>query len=101
MLGELMSGLTNPATAREVVGAVAAPAILARIRAEAENDDAPEGALVASRVRHLVDHGGEDVWLDLLGAMSGSAQPGAAAIERILARTFPDPVRVRVARTGP
>ena len=51
-------------------------------------------------VRHLVEHGAEDIWPDLLGAMSGPAQPGAAATERLLAYAFPDKVRVRVTRSG-
>ncbi len=51
-------------------------------------------------VRHLVEHGAEDIWLDLLGTMSGSAQPGAVAIERMLAYAFPDKLRVRVTRSG-
>ena len=46
----------------------------------------------------MVEQGGEDIWLDLLGLMSGSPQPGVAAVERVLAYAFPDPVRVRIAR---
>ena len=46
----------------------------------------------------MVEQGGEDIWLDLLGLMSGSPQPGVAAVEPVLAYAFPDPVRVRIAR---
>jgi hypothetical protein len=100
MLGEIVGGLTNPAMAEEVIAAVGKPEILARIRAASEADGIPVGALVASKVRHLVEHGTEDIWLDLIGVMSGSPQPGAAAIERMLAHAFPDPVRVRIKRSG-
>lgn len=100
MFGEILGGLTNPATAEATVLAVAAPDIRARIEAACVAEAVPLGALVASRVRHLVEHGEEDLWTDLLGAMANSPQPGAAAIARVLARAFPDPVRMRVTRTG-
>lgn len=100
MLGEIVSGLTNAAMAEEVIAAIGKPEILARIQAASEADGVSVGSLVASRVRHVVEHGSEDIWLDLIGAMSGSAQPGAAAIERMLSHAFPDPVRVRFKRSG-
>mgnify|MGYP001545635093 CR=1 FL=1 len=100
MLGELVRSLTNAQVAEDAVAAVATPKIMERIRAAADADRLPVGALVASRIRHLLDHGTEDIWLDLLGVMSGSPQPGAAAIERIIAYAFPDPVRVRIGRSG-
>jgi hypothetical protein len=98
MLGHVIEGLTDAATAEAVASSVAAPEILARIRAAAEASDLPVGAVVADKVRHVVEHGGEDIWLDLLSRMAGSPQPGAAAVERVLAYAFPDPVRVRVTR---
>jgi hypothetical protein len=98
MLGEILAALADAARAEEVIAAVAPPALLARIKHEAAASSTPVGALVADRVRHVVEHGGEALWLDLLGVMSASPQPGAAAIERMLAAAFPDPVRVRVAR---
>lgn len=98
MLGEILGGLTNATMAEDVVTAVARPEILQRIRAAADTGGTPVGALVASKVRHIVEHGAEDVWLDLLGVMSGSSQPGAAAVERMLALAFPDPIRVRIKR---
>jgi hypothetical protein len=100
VLGEVVSGLTDAAMAEEVIAAVGRPEILARVRATAAADGIPIGTLVASRVRHVVEHGAEDIWLDLIGVMAGSAQPGAAAIERMLAYAFPDQVRVRVTRSG-
>jgi hypothetical protein len=95
MLGEIVGGLTNAALAESVISAVGKPEILERVRAASEADGVPVGALVASKVRHVVEHGGEEIWVDLIGVMSGSPQPGIAAVERMLAYAFPDPVRVR------
>ena len=100
MLGEILGGLTNATTAEAVVADVANPAIMQRIRTAAVAQGVPVGAFVASRIRHLVEHGAEDLWLDLLGVMSGSPQPGVTAIERMIACAFPDPVRVRINRGG-
>jgi hypothetical protein len=99
MLGNILGGLTNAATAEAVVADVANPAIMQRIRTAADAAGTPIGAFVASKVRHLVEHGAEDLWLDLLGVMSGSPQPGAAAVERMIAYAFPDPVRVHIKRS--
>jgi hypothetical protein len=99
MLGQILSGLTNPATAEAVIAAVGRPELLERVRRLAADGGMPIGDLVASKVRPIVDRGGEDLWLDLLGAMSGSPNPGAAAIDRVLTWAFPDPVRVRVTRS--
>jgi hypothetical protein len=98
MLGHIIDGLTDSTTAEVVSMTVAKPEILARIRAAVEGTAATAGAVIAARVRHVVEHGGEDIWLDLLSRMSGSPQPGAEAVERVLAYAFPDPVRVRITR---
>ena len=93
MLGEILQGLSDPARAEEFLTVVGRPEIRTRIERAAAADGVAVGALVAGKVRHLVDHGGEEVWLDLIGAMSGSPQPAAAAIDRVLARAFPEPTR--------
>ncbi len=100
MLGEILRGLTDAATAEEVLAVVGRPGIRDRITHAAASDGVAVGALVASRVRHLLDHGDEEVWLDLFGAMSGSPQPAATAVERVLARAFPDPARVQITRVS-
>lgn len=100
MLGRIVEALTNIATVDEAVAAIATADVWQRIETAAEAESTATGVLVASRVRHLIEHGGEDIWLELLGVMSGSPQPGAAAIERILARAFPIPVRVSAKRSG-
>lgn len=99
MLGDILAGLTDPARAEAVAEAVATPALLLRIREAAAAEGAAAGALIASRVRHAVEHGGEEAWVDLMGAMAGSPQPGAAAVTRLLGRAFPAPERVRITRS--
>jgi hypothetical protein len=93
MLGDILAGLTDDAMAAEVADSVASEALRARIDAAAGAEGVPAGVLIAARVRHLLEHGGEEFWLSLLGRMSGSMQPGAAAIERVLALAFPAPAR--------
>ena len=100
MLGDILASLTNPASAEEVLGVVAKGPVRDRINAAAAAEGHPVGDLVAAKVRHLLDHGSEEVWLDLVGVMANSPQPAAAAVERVLARAFPDPARTRITRTG-
>ncbi|SHJ90570.1 hypothetical protein SAMN02745194_03705 [Roseomonas rosea] len=98
MLGEILGGLTDPLRAEAVLTLVGRPEMRERILGVAAEDGVAAGELVASRVRHLVEHGDEEIWLDLVGAMAASPHPAAAAVERVLARAFPDPVRVRFTR---
>ena len=100
MLGDILIRLTDPATAETTLAVVGQPQLHDRIASAAAAESRPVGALVASKVRHLLDHGGEDLWLDLLGVMSASPQPGAVAVNRIITLAFPDPVRVRISRTA-
>lgn len=100
MLGDILNRLTDPTTAEEVLAVVATPALRQRVAAAVHAEGVEPGKLVAARVRHLLDHGGEEVWLDLVGAMANTPQPAAAALERVLAWSFPDPARVRITRTG-
>lgn len=96
MLGDMLAGLADEARAERVLAAFADAAALARVQASARAHGTAVGTYVATATRHLLDHGGEELWLDLLGRMSGSPNPGAAAMLAILARAFPDPVRVRI-----
>jgi hypothetical protein len=99
MLGELLAELADAARAERALAEFADAAALARVQEAAQAHGVATGAYVATAVRHLLDHGGEELWLDLIGRMSGSPQPGAAAMLAILARAFPDPVRVRITRS--
>lgn len=98
MLGNILAGLTDAARAQAVMAAVAPPELVARIAGLAAAEGAPVGVAVATRVRHVIEHGGEALWLDLLGLMSESPQPGAAAVERVLAKAFADPPRAGMTR---
>jgi hypothetical protein len=100
MLGQVLGGLTDATTAEAVAADVTTAAVMQHIRAAAGAAGTSVGAFVASKVRHLIEHGAEDLWLDLLGAMSGSPQPGVKAIERIIAYAFPDPARVSIKRSS-
>lgn len=92
MLGDILSGLTDAASAESILAAIGSPDVVERACRDAATEGVAVGALVAAKVRHMLDYAGEDVWLDLLGRMSGSPQPGAAALEAMLSRAFPGPV---------
>ena len=89
MLGHLLQALSDPDGAEAVLARVGTQEIRQRVERAAAAQSVPVGTMVAHKVRHLVDHGGEDVWLDAIGAMSGSPQPGVAALQRLLSRAFP------------
>lgn len=98
MLGQFLQRLADPAEAEQALARLARPEIRDRVQREAEVSATSAGLLVARKVRHVLEHGDEEVWLDLVAVMARSPQPGAALLDRMLARAFPDPVRVRVTR---
>ncbi len=100
MLGEILHALTNPATAEDMLATIGKPDILARVKREASVEGVATGAFLAAKFRHILDHAGEDVWLDLLGLMSNSPEPGVAALNAMLSRAFPAPVGPRAARSS-
>jgi len=100
MLGQILQGLSDATQAEAMLGAVASPPMRERIERAATVAGVSVGTLIASKLRHLLDHGGEELWLDLLGAMANTPDPGSVAVDRILAHAFPDPVRVRITRTA-
>jgi hypothetical protein len=91
MLGNILGGLTNAAAAEELLATIADAALLQRVRRAADDNAVTPGAYVAATVRQLLDYGDEELWLDLVGKMANSPQPGAAALQAILARAFPAP----------
>jgi hypothetical protein len=95
VLGKILGGLTNAAAAEEFLNAIADEALLERVKTAADENDVSPGIFVAATVRHLLDHGSEEIWLDLVGKMANSPRPGAAALQAILLRAFPAPVKVR------
>lgn len=95
MLGKILGGLTNAAAAEECLGAIADAALLDQVRAAAGENGVTPGTYVSATVRHLLDHGSEEIWLDLVGKTANSAQPGATALQAILLGAFPASVRER------
>jgi hypothetical protein len=91
MLGNFLAALTDSSSAEEALAAVGDPVVVERVRIDAAAAGVGVGAFVASMVRQILDYAEEDVWLDLLGRMSGSPRPGIAALEAVLARAFPAP----------
>ncbi|PZW38912.1 hypothetical protein C8P66_13328 [Humitalea rosea] len=91
MLGHILGGLTNAAAAEELLSSIADEALLMRVKSAADENAVTPGIYVAATVRQLLDYGTEEVWLDLVGKMANSPQPGAAALQAILARAFPAP----------
>jgi hypothetical protein len=98
MLGNILGALTDAASAEEALTAIGDPAVVDRVRRGAAAEGVGVGAFVASTVRQMLDYAEEDVWLDLLGRMSGSPRPGIAALEAMLARAFPGRAAAGVAR---
>jgi hypothetical protein len=96
MLGEILRSLTNPAEAEATLLASGNELVLERARADAQSEGTTAGAVAARAVRHVLDHAGEQIWLDLLGAMARTPEPGAAALRIILAKALPDSARSAV-----
>jgi hypothetical protein len=95
MLGNILGGLTNAAAAENLLAAIGDEALLERVKTAADDNGVTPGTYVAATVRHLLDHGSDDVWLDMIGKMANSPHPGATALQIILVRAFPAPVTVR------
>ena len=91
MLGNILRGLTDAAAASERLAAIADGALVERVKRAAEENCVTPGTYVAATVRHLLDHASEEIWLDLVARMANSPQPGAAAVQAILALAFPAP----------
>ena len=98
MLGNILGFLTDAASAEETLAAIGDSGVVERVRRSAASEGVGVGAFVASTVRQMLDYAEEDVWLDLLGRMSGSPRPSVAALEAMLARAFPVPAAAGAAR---
>ncbi len=100
MLGDLLAALARPDHAAALLEQLAEPALLQRVKARAAQDGVSEGDCIAGTVRHMIEHADEALWLDMIGRMARSPQPGAAALQLILSRGFPDatPAQSRLER---
>jgi hypothetical protein len=90
MLGHILRSLTDPAEAEAVLLQLGDADVAERVRVDACAAGTTAGAFAARAVRHVLDHAGEEVWLDVLGAMARTPEPGAAALRIILAKALPD-----------
>ncbi len=95
MLGTVLRRLTDATLAEELLTAIGDEALPRRVENAAREAGVSPGVYVAAAVRHLLDHGGEEVWLDLIGRMANSPRPGVAALQAILAWAFPARVPLR------
>jgi hypothetical protein len=98
MLGRILNGLTDAASAEALLADLCGPDVVERARQDAAAEGVATGALVAAKVRHMIDHAGEEMWLDLLGRMTAAPRPGITVLEAMLARVFPGPVAPGTAR---
>jgi hypothetical protein len=94
MLGTILRSLTNPAEAEAALLELGNAPVLERVRAGAQAEGTTAGAFAARAVRHVLDHAGEEIWLDLLGAMARTPEPGTATLGIILAKALPDPAGI-------
>ena len=101
MLGSILTRLTNAETAEALLAAIGDEALLKRVASAAAENAVSPGTYAAATVRHLLDHGSEEVWLDLVGRMADSPRPGVAALQSILTRAFPARVPLRPASRRP
>ena len=88
MLGVILSKLTDPNEAEAALVALNDETIVSRLRACAEAENTTIGAFTARAVRRVLDRASEEIWLDLLGKMARTPEPGAAALAVILGQTL-------------
>lgn len=92
MLGQLIEALDDPKVALNLVAALDEPALLARLAAVADAD--AEGRapaeIVASTVRGFLDSACDDHWLQLVGIMNRTEDPGLSAVRAILSKALPE-----------
>lgn len=91
MLGNILNALTDATTAEAALAAIGDPDIAERVQRGAAAKGVGIGMFVASTVRQMLDYAEEEVWLDLLGRMSGAPRPGVVALEILLTRAFSEP----------
>lgn len=89
MLGRILAALSDPGHAEAALALLAEPTRRARIAEAAAAEGVTEGEFVAAHVRHALEHATEEVWLDLLGRMARSVEPGVVAVTTILELAFP------------
>ena len=89
MLGKLIDDLDDPNVVLDLVAALDAPDLLARIGRAAEAEGLAPSAYLAAAVRTFVDEASDDTWLQLVGIMNRAEDPSLAAMRAILEAVLP------------
>lgn len=84
MLGEILAKLTDPSQAEAALAALSDETFLTQVQVRAEAENITIGAFAARAVRRVLDGASEEIWLDILGKMGRTSEPGAAALAVIL-----------------
>ncbi|HQT64032.1 MAG: hypothetical protein B7Z75_13960 [Acidocella sp. 20-57-95] len=84
MLGMILSKLADPSQAEAALAALNDETILAQIKARAEGENTTVGEFTSRAVSRVLNQASEEIWLDLLGKMAGTPEPGTAALAVIL-----------------
>ena len=89
MLGKLIDDLDDPNVVLDLVAALDASDLLARIGRAAEADGLTPSTYLATSVRAFVDEASDDTWLQLVGIMNRAEDPSLAAMRAILEAVLP------------
>lgn len=89
MLGKFISDLDDPQVVLDLVAALDAPDLLARIGRAAAAEGQTPSAYLAVSVRTFVDTASDDAWLQLVGIMNRAADPSLAATRAIVEAVLP------------
>ncbi|MDX8535601.1 hypothetical protein RFM41_31840 [Mesorhizobium sp. VK25A] len=72
-----------------IVAAMDAPDLVARLAAAADKTGRSPADLVGSAIRNFIDTASDDLWIQLIGLMNSSQDPGLAAMRAILEKALP------------
>ena len=89
MLGKFINDLDDPQVVLDLVAALDAPDLLARIGRAAAAEGQTPSAYLAVSVRTFVDTASDDTWLQLVGIMNRAEDPSLAAMRAILEAVLP------------
>ncbi len=84
MLGDLMTSLTDEATALETIMGAGDLKLLAAARELAAADGLDLGPFVTQSVQRYASEASDEEWLTLMGLLNRSQDPGATCIKRAL-----------------
>lgn len=84
MLGTLVTRLGEPGVAEATLLEAGDITLLARLQETARAEGVNLATFASRSVRHFLDHAGEEDWLQLMGVMGRSQEPGLVALRTIL-----------------